>query len=191
MDPNKHFILTKGLYSSKSIEQLCTIQIPKQIVTYLDIEKLELPSILKRNIQKIWKDSILYCDEQLPEDFEYEKIDLKHLSKTDVIALMQYDAILPFIDEGENHILTKYYMYHDDIVDSYFKRLCTHCAIDLKIHINRPSGWIHCSGKRLDLITYPQIYDAEGTMQEVIWNTEYWCDNCAMRPLFELIFNNV
>lgn len=56
MDPKKHFTITKGLYSPKSIEQLCVIQLAKQIEIYNDIEKPELPNILKRNIKTIWKD---------------------------------------------------------------------------------------------------------------------------------------
>lgn len=196
MNPCIHFTLTDdGVYNTKGLQELCSIVATKQIKTYIDIEKLDIPNVFKRKIQTIWKDSILYCDEQLPEDFEYEKIVINNPSKIDVLAIMQSDEILPFIDEDENHVMFKYFYYQADIDDSYFKRLCTRCTMNLhkveKVHINRPTGWIHCSGKRLDLITYPQIYDAEGTMQEVIWNTKYWCDNCAIRPLFELIFNNV
>lgn len=58
-----------------------------------------------------------------------------------------------------------------------------------KVHINHPSGSIQYSGKRLNVMQYPQIYDAEDTMQEVIWNTEYWCDNCAIIPFLKLYSN--
>lgn len=191
MNPNEHFTVTKSLYSPKGIEQLCTIQIAKQIVKYTDINKLELPSTLKRNIKTIWKDSILYCDEQLPEDFKYENLDINNLSKTDVIAIMQCKEILPFVDEDENHISFEYYIYQDDIEDTHSKNICTRCTMDLNIHINRPDGWMHCSGKRLTMVTSFEIHGAESTMQEVIWNTDNWCDNCAIRPLFTFSFDHV
>lgn len=178
------------MYNTKSLQELCSIVATKQIKTYTDIEKLDIPNVFKRLIQTIWKDSILYCDEQLPEDFEYEKIDLNNPSEIDVIAIMQSDEILPFIDEDENHVMFKYFSYRADIDDSYFNRLCTGCALNLhkvdKVNINYLSGWIHCSGKRMTSITSCNIYDAEDTMQEVIWNTDYWCDNCAIKPLFRI-----
>lgn len=108
MNPCIHFTLTDdGVYNTKGLQELCSIVATKQIKTYIDIEKLYIPNVFKRKIQTNWKYSILYCDEQLPEDFEYEKIDLNNPSKIYVIAIMQSDEILPFIDEDENHVMFK------------------------------------------------------------------------------------
>lgn len=166
MNPNIHFTLTDdGVYNTKSLQELCSIVVTKQIKTYIDINKLDIPNVFKQNIREVWKDSILYCDEQLPEDFEYEKIDLNNPSKIDVIAIMQSDEILPCLDEDGNHIVFEYYWYETDSYDydPHFKRLCTRCAMNLhkheSIHINRPDGWIHMRGKRLNKITYPLIHD--------------------------------
>lgn len=193
MNPNIHFTLTDdGVYNTKSLQALCSIVVTKQIKTYIDINKPDIPNVFKQNIREVWKDSILYCDEQLPEYFEYEKIYLNNPSKIDVVAIMQSDEILPCLDEDENHIVFEYYWYEADSYDPYFKRICTRCAMNLhkheSIHINRPDGWIHCSGKRLNKVTYPLIHDAEDTMKEFIWKTEYWCDNCAIKPLFRIYF---
>lgn len=185
-----HFIFKEGLYNPKSFEQLCTIQIAKQIETYLDLKTLELPAILKQSIQSIWKDCYLNCNEPLPKGFDYENIDLKHLSKIDVRAIMQIDNAILFRDEDEDeyNILFEYYVVLDDIDDPYFKRICTKCTKDLRqlvtIQINQPSGGMHWSGKRFRRVNGTKVCGTKELLTEVLWNIPCWCDNCAITPLF-------
>ena len=181
------------LFTCESLKQICLNNVCT--LHYKSWNEIGLlPKSLKKELLKNF--TTFDCSDVIDEEYQKYLInkyntEWKNIRPFDEqkyidVCMLSVDVIPPFVYE-ENHLIREYYELHHQIKYTR-EKLCEKCC-SKKAKFYKP----HCGNKWIEKgWIFTEIFNhskcnGEDVMSDIIWNTNCWCSECCVEPLFNIL----
>lgn len=151
-------------------------------------------NILPKKIQKELLEEWLGCEESMDsvtpllEDASWR--DLQPITPQTFVWLMSHPLEIPGFAFENNHIVLDFYIRvtFDNKYDNDGYRLCSDCFPRLSKYYQPYSAnvWLKNNWVFKNIKTH-FVIKGDDLLENVIWDSKYWCDECTCAPLFNIL----